>query len=208
MLRQEVITLVFIFMEALAIVHPVTNQPIGTLPRAQAIREGAWCRSTNIYVINSKGEILCHQRSLQKERFPGIWMTHLGGHVGSDETYDSNALKELAEESGISVEPSQLIPWRTSKKEDARLWIRDYVVMVDKEIHQLIPQPGEVERFAWMSVADILKDSQNRPDMWKAGTHDFLVEYHCLRTALAVACSRGAVTSDAIDLHTWQPVAA
>lgn len=203
MLRQEGITLVFIFMEALAIVHPVTNTPIGTLPRAQAIQEGAWCRSTNIFVMNSQGQILCHQRSLQKERMPGFWSTHLGGHVSGTESYESNALKELEEESGIVVKAEELIPWRTTRLDKARLWVREYVVHSDKEIHELVPQPGEVERFAWLSPEEILRVSKN-DNQWCAGTHDFMIEYHCLRAAItATGQHRG---HDDV-LHTWHPLA-
>lgn len=194
-------------MEALAIVHPQTNVPMGVLPRAEAIAQGAWCRSTNVFVMNSKGEILCHQRSLQKERMPGVWSTHLGGHVGVDESYDTNAQKELAEESGIHLPTEALITWRTTKLDKAHLWVREYVVLVDKEIHELVPQPGEVDQFAWMSPEAIVNAAQEKPEMWCAGTHNFMVEYHCLRAALAVASTHGAVNSTQ-DLHTWHPVGA
>jgi isopentenyldiphosphate isomerase len=192
-------------MEALAIVHPETNVPMGTLPRAQAISEGAWCRSTNIFVMNSKGEILCHQRSMQKERMPGVWSTHLGGHVSVDETYETNALKELEEESGITVKPEELIPWRTTKLDHARLWVREYVVLTDKEIHELVPQPGEVDQFSWMAPSHIIEAAKDN-DNWCAGTHDFMIEYHCLKAALTVAHANGTLTSD-VDLQTWHPVA-
>jgi isopentenyldiphosphate isomerase len=204
-LRQEVITLVFYFMEALAIVHPVTNTPMGTLPRAQAIQEGAWCRSTNVFVMNSKGEILCHQRSLGKERMPGVWSTHLGGHVGGDESYESNAQKELTEESGIVVDANALIPWRTTKLEKAHLCVKEFVVHVDKDISELIPQPGEVECFAWMSPEDILKAAGTDDKNWCAGTHNFMVEYHCLRAALTASRVQ-AHLSTGVDLHTWHPL--
>lgn len=192
-------------MEALAIVHPVTNQPIGALPRAQAIQEGAWCRSTNVYVMNSQGQILCHQRSLTKERMPGFWCTHLGGHVSSEESYESNALKELAEEAGIAVHEDQLIPWRTTRLDKARLWVREYVVLVDKPVQELIPQPGEVERFAWLSPDDILRAAKDDAENWCAGTHNFMVEYHCLKAALTAAHASGKLSAD-FDLHTWHPL--
>lgn len=191
-------------MEALAIVHPVTNTPIGVLPRAQAIKEGAWCRSTNIYVMNSKGEILCHQRSLNKERMPGVWCTHMGGHVSSTESYETNALKELEEESGVTVSPESLIPWRTTKIDKARLWVREYVVLIDKAVTELVPQPGEVERFAWMSPEAILAAAKADETNWCAGTHNFMVEYHCLRAAITARQHE----SHAADLHTWHPLEA
>lgn len=192
-------------MEILATVHPHTNELTGSLPRAEAIQSQAWCRSTNIYVMNHAGEILCHQRSLQKERMPGVWVTHLGGHVGADESYLDNAHKELAEESGIQLDQTALIPWRTTKLEEARLWVKEYVVLIDAAAHKLIPQPGEVEKFSWFSPQDILALSEQNGDQWCAGTHDFKVEYHCLKSALTVAHANGTLTPD-IDLQTWHPL--
>ncbi|MFZ2681936.1 MAG: NUDIX domain-containing protein [Patescibacteria group bacterium] len=194
-------------MEALAIVHPVTNMPLGILPRAQALKEGAWCRSTNIFVMNSQGQILCHQRSMQKERMPGVWSTHLGGHVAVGESYETNALKELEEESGIRVAAEQLIAWRTTRLDQARLWVREYVVLIDETVHELIPQPGEVDRFRWLSAEEIIQVAKDEAAKWCAGTHNFLIEYHCLRAALTAASAKSTPLSN-FDLHTWHPVAA
>lgn len=194
-------------MEELAIVCEHTNKELGTLPRLEAITTGAWCRSTNVFVMNSRGELLCHQRSLKKERLPGGWSTHLGGHVGVGETYESNALKELEEEAGLSVRSEQLIQWRTTKHEKSRLWIREYVVLHDAPSSAFIPQPGEVESFEWLSLQDILRSSKKHPMNWYAGTHDVTSEYQAMRSALVVAHNLGAcVVPEA--MHSWQPLMA
>lgn len=193
-------------MEKLEIVSPETGHPTGLcLPRNEAIQQRLWCRTTNIFVLNAKGEVLCHQRSLQKERLPGLWVTHLGGHVASDETYESNALKELAEEAGIVVEPRQMVHWRTTRLDSARLWMREFVVLCDVDADRLVPQPGEVERFAWRSPQQILKAKQIDPEGWCAGTHDFATEYMCLRAALNAADAVGAFQTPP-QLYSWMPL--
>ncbi len=193
-------------MEYLDIVCPYTGRLLGEqLPRQEAIAKKAWCRSTNVYVLNSRGEILCHQRSLKKERLPGGWSTHLGGHVSAGEDFETNAQKELHEEAGILVAPTSLIPWRTSRLPDARLWVRDFVTLYDGPAQSLRPQPGEVECFSWMGVADILARSKKEPGTWFAGTHDLATDYACLRAVLAAAQSTGALTSKQ-NLHVWQPL--
>lgn len=181
-------------MEHLEIVNEFTGELLGvTLPRPDAIAQQAWCQSTNIYVLNSEGKVLCHQRSLDKERMPGFWMTHLGGHVGVGESFDSNAVKELEEEAGVTVDPAHVIHWRTTRIPKARLWTKEYVVIVDKAHHEFTPQPGEVEKFEWKTPEEILDEAKNKGN-WCAGTHDFLVEYHCLRAALTVAHHHGSKT--------------
>ncbi len=152
--------------------------------------------------MNSKGEILCHQRSLNKERMPGVWSTHLGGHVSSTESYEENAHKELQEESGIDIDPSSLVAWRTTKIEQSHLWVREYVVVVDKDVNELIPQPGEVEKFAWLSPAEIMASVKEEPTKWWPTTAHFMQDYHCLRAAITAAASNAKFTCP-VDLHTW-----
>lgn len=193
-------------MEHIEIVNEFSGKPTGVvLPRHEVIAKEAWCRSTNVYTLNHRGEVLCHQRSLTKERLPGVWSTHLGGHVGMDETYESNALKELEEEAGIAVPAKKLIAWRTTKHEGARLWIREFVVVYDVDASQLVPQPGEVERFKWMNINEILESEAKDPEQWCAGTHDLASEYGCMLSAIGVAHHLGHYeVPDA--LHTWTPV--
>ena len=126
-----------------------------TLSRGEVISTKRWCRSTNIFVMNTKGEILCHQRSLNKERHPGWWMTHFGGHVSGEETFDDNAIKELQEEIGLSVAAEELLPWRTSRKTDARLWVRDYITIFDGDISELVLQESEIQRVKWFTAEEI-----------------------------------------------------
>jgi len=192
-------------MEHLSVVSEHTNQELGTLPRSEAIASGAWCRSTNVFVMNSAGELLCHQRSLKKERLPGGWSTHLGGHVGVGETYEMNALKELEEEASLCVTPEKLIQWRTTKLEKSRLWVREYVVLHDAPVTYFVPQPGEVECFKWMSLAEILQSEKD--GNWFAGTHDLKTEYQAMRAALVVAHNHGAFEVPEA-MHSWQPLLA
>ncbi|HTK05374.1 MAG TPA: NUDIX domain-containing protein [Candidatus Eisenbacteria bacterium] len=178
----------------LHIVHPETGEPVGgPIPRAEAIARGAWCRSTNVFVLNSDGQVLCHRRSTRKERLPGAWMTHLGGHVGAGETYETNARKELREESGIFAGPSRLLPWRTTRIEHARLWAREFVTLSDVGIDELVPQPGEVEEFRWLTLDQVLRAAADAPETWCAGTHDFRTEYQCMLAALNVGDAAGVM---------------
>jgi ADP-ribose pyrophosphatase YjhB (NUDIX family) len=135
---------------------------------------------------------------------PGVWSTHMGGHVGEGETYESNALKELHEESGIAVHPTRLLPWRTTRIDGPRLWAREFVTLLDRDASALLPQPGEVDAFRWMSLKEVLHMSKKEPSKWCAGTHDFRVEYQCMRSALSVADALGALPVPR-GFHLWQP---
>lgn len=61
-----------------------------------------WHRASCIFLVNSKNEFCCHLRHRNKVWCPHHWTTAFGGVVGYNETYDSNAYKELEEEAGVS----------------------------------------------------------------------------------------------------------
>lgn len=195
-------------MELLEIVRPETGAPTGVcLPRAEAIAAGAWCRSTNVFLLNHAGEVLCHRRSLVKERLPGAWMTHLGGHVALGETYESNARKEIEEEAGIRLAHLPLIAWRTTRHDETRLWMREFVAVLDLPVEAFAPQQGEVEEFAWLAPQEIVRRAASGTETWRAGTHGFLTDYACMRAAITAASTTGAAPA-AEHLHVWRPVGA
>ncbi len=197
----------------LQIVDEHTGEPTGiTLPRSEVIKKRLWCRSTNVYVMNQKGELLCHQRSHNRERHSGVWSTHFGGHVCASETFKINALKELEEEIGLTVSHYRLIPWRTSKIESQRLWVRDFMTVFDGTLESLKVQETEIDAIEWMSPERIINELQttgafddNR--IWLAGTHDFHTDYQCMRAVLTAVLDGNLFSREAYyHLHKWMPV--
>jgi len=180
-------------MELIRVLNKYDGSPSGqVLPRPMVISQRQWCGTTNIFIINSKGEVLCHRRSAEKERLPGVWMSHIGGHVSSEETYEENAKKELMEELGLQT-PPQLIPWRKTKIDHSCIWVKEFVVFADYEVSKMSPQKGEVDELKWLSPEEITKMASLEPHGWVAGTHNFMGEYQCMRAALVAATHSGAV---------------
>jgi isopentenyldiphosphate isomerase len=195
--------------EMLQVVDPETGEPTGEhLPRKEVITNKLWCRTTNIFVLNTEGQILCHQRSIEKERFPGAWSTHFGGHVTKDESFKISALKELEEEIGLKVNPFQLIPWRTSRKEASRVWMRDYLTVFQGDITTLQLQKGEIDYVEWKNVEEIMEaiDTEDEGDVaWLAGSHDIFSDYQCMRAVLTATIDAGIFGGDFKPLHKWNP---
>lgn len=199
-------------MERIEIVHEHNGEPLGVvLKRPDVFAQNAWCRSTNVFVLNNTGEVLCHQRSLNKERMPGVWVTHLGGHIGEGETPETNALKELEEEANIAAAPQQIIRWskmpilETSRVKNVRLWMHNFVTLFEGDMASIKPQTGEVETFAWLTLDEILHEEKKNPLQWNAGIHDFASEYFHLRAALMGAHAAGAIQVPD-EMHIWRTV--
>lgn len=199
--------------ELLQVVDEHTGEPTGEhVPRHELIAQKMWCRSTNIFILNSQGQILCHQRSLNKERYPGVWSTHFGGHIVKDESFKVGAMKELEEELGIKVNAFQLIPWRTSRKDISRSWMRDFLTIYDGPIEDLAIQVEEIEQVKWFSVEEIMEQldvegSEAAADiMWLAGSHDLAADYQCMRAVLTATIDAGIFGGDFKPLRNWHPL--
>lgn len=198
--------------EKIQVVDQYTGEPTGELvPRSEIFSKKLWCRTSNIFVLNEEGQVLCHRRSLQKERFPGVWVTHFGGHVTSGESFRINAIKEMEEEVGLKVNAFQMIPWRTSRKVDSRIWTRDFVTVYNEPLDGLKLQQGEIDEVAWFSPQDIIEKIKGDDVAWieeLAGYHDFVEDYQCLRAVLTAALDIGIFGAPYMALKNWSPTEA
>lgn len=84
------------------------NNPVEPMPRNEVHSKGIWHRTTQIWIINDRKQILCQRRSLLKDSNPGKWEAFWGGHLAPNQEYVDCALQELREELGISVSKSDL----------------------------------------------------------------------------------------------------
>lgn len=78
------------------------DEVIEIVTRAQMRAENLRHRSVVIIVQSSGGELLVHRRADDKDVYPGWWDLAAGGVVGAGETYDDAAVREVAEELGLS----------------------------------------------------------------------------------------------------------
>ena len=196
--------------EKIQVVDEHTGEPTGEIvPRKEIFERNLWCRTTNIFILNKEGQVLCQKRSSNKERFPGVWITHFGGHVTEGESFRINAVKEVEEELGLLIPMFQMIPWRTSCKIESRIWTRDFVTVYNGPLEKLIIQKSEVDHIEWYSPAEILNHIENKllPE-WiteLSGFHEFREDYQCLRAVLTACLDIGIFGGPFIQLKNWHP---
>ncbi len=118
-----------------------------------------------------------------------------------------SALKELGEEIGLAVHPHQLIPWRTSRKDVQRIWIRDFITVFEGDVSELKLQTEELEAVKWYSPEAIIEmlSTDGEDGGWLAGTHDFHTDYQCMRAVLTAAIDAGLFGGDFKPLRNWHP---
>lgn len=107
-----------------------------------------WHRTVFVVVTNIAGDVLVHRRADWKDVWPGLWDFAFGGVLGSGEAWEAAAIRELAEEVGISTELSYL---GEGLYEDEAVRERARIYRTHSEGPFEFPD-GEVVEVAWVSL--------------------------------------------------------
>lgn len=133
------------------------NNVAGSATRRQMREQGLPHRSTYIAVFTSRGEIWVQRRTMTKDVYPGYLDPVAGGVVLASESYEESAVRELAEEMGITGVPlaPQFDFW--FEEGNSRVWGRAFRCTWDGAIR---PQPEEVAEALLMRPDEILASSE------------------------------------------------
>jgi isopentenyl-diphosphate delta-isomerase len=133
----------------------------GQLARREVHRRKLRHRAVHLLVANRAGQVFLHQRSMQKDLFPGVWDSSAAGHVGAGEDYDATAGRELEEEIGCRpAKPPQRLFKIEAREETGQEFV--WVYRVEAE-GPFVLQADEIERGAWFTVAEIDRWLVDRP---------------------------------------------
>ncbi len=120
-------------MELIDVLTP-DGEPTGIRkPKALVHRDGDWHRAAHIWIATNDGRILLQRRSLQKENHPGLWDVSAAGHVSSGESVVDSAIREVGEELGLHIEPSELRHIATI----AESFVLNDATYFDNEFHEI-----------------------------------------------------------------------
>ena len=115
---------------------------------------GEYHLAVTITVVNSRGEVLCTLRSMEKPNMPGVWESP-GGGVLAGETSLTAAVRELLEETGIAASPGELT-FLSRRKSDGFLgegfFMDVYGRKRDVPVEELTLQPHEVDAAQWVPI--------------------------------------------------------
>lgn len=129
--------------------------------RGEDIPDGYYHLSVHVWIRNSGGEYLVCQRSANRAAFPLMWET-VGGAVLKGESSLAGAVREVKEERGINLQPSdgKLIFSKVRKTAGGRrcndildVWMFRY----EGEPDLSRASSDEVAQSAWMSREQIMQ---------------------------------------------------
>jgi len=135
-------------------------RPLGrTHRRGEAMEPGAYHLGVDVWVINSKGEILLTLRAPEKDALPNEWENTCGS-VLAGETAIQGAMRELREETGIVAGAEELREFARRRTGDTHLFT--YLLRRDVPLTSLVFQPGETVDAMYVTP-DALDEMVARP---------------------------------------------
>lgn len=134
----------------------------GQQKRSEVHRLGLKHRSVHILVHNHAGAVFLQQRSVNKDRCPGLWDSSASGHLDAGETYDAAAVREFREELGCQSNPllEPLFKVDACLETDQEFtWV--YRCQSEGPFHL---DPNEIQGGGWFKPAELDDWLRRRPE--------------------------------------------
>jgi isopentenyldiphosphate isomerase len=127
--------------------------------------DGDWHRAVHIWFVNSNNEVLLQRRAKTKINHPDMWDISVAGHISAGEESLPSALREIEEEIGIIIDPSELNKIGELKSESVQndgtyinKEINDvFLVKKDIPIEQMTKQDSEVDALTYIPISELKK---------------------------------------------------
>lgn len=156
------------------------DQPIGSGTKQQAWATGQPHRVVRIMLEDGQGNILLQHRDPAKDIFPNCWDNSAAGHVDAGEDYDEAAVRELAEELGVTG--IALAPMGTYRSDET--WNGHKLNRFTKCYRGIItdtptPQePGKIDAVKWFSIDQMRAMVHDDPDHVSDGLRQMVERYY------------------------------
>ena len=142
---------------------------VGSDTRKNIYKKGldSHSRFVNIFVFNSRGELLVPKRSMNRRIFPGCFDFSCGEHVLSGETYDQAAKRGVKEELGL--EGIELIELgKLNLRDGVGCFTKVYKTICDEKINNY--DTDGIDKLYWFSLDEIKEMIKKNKEKFK---HDF-----------------------------------
>jgi len=138
--------------------------PLGTMEKMEVHQKALLHRAFSIFIFNSKGDMLLHQRALNKYHSAGLWTNACCSHPHKDQQTIDAAEKRLQEEMGFTIPLKKAFDFTYKAALDNGLTEYEYDhVFVGTYDGDIKPDEVEVRDFCFVSMDEIKKSIQSHP---------------------------------------------
>ena len=136
------------------------DRVIGFAARREIRARGLRHRSTYVLLFNRQNQVFVHQRTQNKDIYPGHYDVAFGGVVAAGEDYDEGARRELSEETGISgVALRRVLSFRFDEEQNHVNGVV-YSATYDGALQF---QASEIQGGQWMDLDAVVEFAQREP---------------------------------------------
>lgn len=133
---------------------------IGRAPRSVVHAQRLLHRAVHIWIWDRRGRLLVHLRTASKDEYPSCYTSSASGHVGSGESYEMAAHRELLEELGLSG-PLKFETKLAASPETANEHTVLYSLVTDAVP---TPDPQEIESLEYLTRSELTDRIANAAD--------------------------------------------
>jgi isopentenyl-diphosphate Delta-isomerase len=148
------------------------DEPVGTMEKMAAHKQGRLHRAFSVFIFNSNGEMLLQRRALDKYHSGGLWTNACCSHPFPGEDVMTAASRRLNEEMGFTTTLEKIFDFTYKAAFLNGLTEHEYdhvfVGFYDNEIH---PDSSEVSEYAFKSFDEIKTALSLHPDHFTAWFH-------------------------------------
>lgn len=150
--------------------------------RTEVHSKGLWHRTVHVWAFDKSDRILFQLRAKVKENNPGLLDTSCAGHISAGDDSRHAGVRELREELGVTKRPEDLEYLFESGHEsvlnggaylDNEFYDTYKIVLTDEEAANLVPQPGEVDDFVWMTREEFFAKHKLTPEKFVDHPKDY-----------------------------------
>ncbi|QHS58260.1 isopentenyl-diphosphate Delta-isomerase [Chitinophaga agri] len=145
-------------MKAQVILVNERDEETGLMEKMEAHEKGLLHRAFSVFIMNDNGEMLIHQRALDKYHSGGLWTNACCSHPMPGESVEAAAHRRLTEEMGFDCPLRELFQFTYRTEFDNGLIEHEYDhVWVGTYNGVINPDPGEVHAFRFLSVDELTR---------------------------------------------------
>ena len=143
------------------------DQEIGLEEKLAAHEKALLHRAFSLFVFNSKGEMLIHQRAANKYHCPNLWTNAVCSHPRQGETLQEALKRRSKEELNLNLveQPTKLFEFIYKAKFDNGLTEHEYdhvFAITSDEQPRIVPE--EVQDFKYLLPTQIEQEIEKNPE--------------------------------------------
>lgn len=140
---------------------------VGEMDKMEAHEKGILHRAFSIFIFNSKGQMLIHQRANEKYHGGGLWTNACCSHPQLDEDIKESAEQRLQFEMGLQCDLKRVFAFIYHTPVENELIEHEYDhVLVGYTDQQPKPNTNEVQAFKWIDKVELLQKINDQPDIF------------------------------------------